>query len=283
MPVGAATIIKAGATLLGGLLSKPKPKYVVPDYMGIKNAAEAAGFNPLTALTQGPAGSVVDMAGGMGASIAEAGLMLADNLKKASASSKLSQAQSENAKLREKVTNLTLRPKVAGIYAQRQAVPSLAGALGASNAVSGGSRGVVADSGVQSDAPASPLATPDKLDPRRPVKVADVVSDPGYIVLDNPLLPKARIPSLNGEIPDIGQLPWIGGSLAFAYGEQMANEALSRKWKADLIASYGGKPHPGQTATAWADRLREKQRAAAWDWVTGKNTSKGWPKFQLGY
>lgn len=125
--------ITAGATLLGGLLSKPKPKYVVPDYAGIRKGAEAAGFNPLTALTQGPAGSVVDMAGGMGASIAEAGLMLADSLAKSSAASKLSQAQAQNAKLKAQVTNLTLRPKVAGIYAQRQAVPSLARALGASN------------------------------------------------------------------------------------------------------------------------------------------------------
>lgn len=150
--------ITAGATLLGGLLSKPKPKYVVPDYAGIRKGAEAAGFNPLTALTQGPAGSVVDMSGGMGASIAEAGLMLADNLKKASASSKLSQAQSENAKLKAKVVNLTLRPKVAGIYAQRQAVPSLAGALGASSGASSSTVAAASSASHSSRVEASPFA-----------------------------------------------------------------------------------------------------------------------------
>lgn len=129
----ASALITAGATLLGGLFA-PKPKYVVPDYAKIRSGAEAAGFNPLTALTQGPQGAVVQPANVMGSAIADAGLMLADSLAKSKKSGVLSRVQSENAKLREQVTNMTLRPKVAGVYARQQSVPSVPSAVGVSSA-----------------------------------------------------------------------------------------------------------------------------------------------------
>lgn len=131
-------IIGAGINLLGGLFSKPKPKYVVPDYAGIRRKAEAAGFNPLTALTQGPQGSVVEGGNSMGTAIADAGLMLADSLAKSKKTGILSRVQTENAELRDKVNNLTLRPKVPGVYAQRQSVPSVPSALGVSDVPSSG-------------------------------------------------------------------------------------------------------------------------------------------------
>lgn len=126
----AAALISAGATLLGGLLA-PKPKYVVPDYAKIRSGAEAAGFNPLTALTQGPAGQVVQPENYMGNAIASAGLMLADNMTKAARAARLQKLTGENEKLQDKVQRLTLQPKVGGVYARRESVPTLRAALGA--------------------------------------------------------------------------------------------------------------------------------------------------------
>lgn len=127
-----ATIIGIGSTLLGGLFA-PKPKYVVPDYAKIRSGAEAAGFNPLTALTQGPAGQVVQPENYMGNAISSAGLMLADNLTKTARAARLQKLTGENEKLQDKVQRLTLQPKVGGVYARRESVPTLRAALGASN------------------------------------------------------------------------------------------------------------------------------------------------------
>lgn len=125
-----ATIVSIGSTLLGGLFGQKKEKYVVPDYAKIRKDAEAAGFNPLTALTMGPQGSVVSSGGTMGTAIADAGLMLADSLAKSKKSGILAKVQSENAELQRKVQNLTLRPKVGGVYARQQSVPTVQQALG---------------------------------------------------------------------------------------------------------------------------------------------------------
>lgn len=149
----AAALISAGATLLGGLFA-PKPKYVVPDYAKIRSGAEAAGFNPLTALTQGPAGQVVQPENYMGNAIASAGLMLADNLTKTARAARLQKLTGENEKLQDKVQRLTLQPKVGGVYARRESVPTLRAALGAKGSSSASVGGQV--SAVVSEA--SPLA-----------------------------------------------------------------------------------------------------------------------------
>lgn len=127
-------LISAGGSILGGILGKPKNEYVVPNYQKIRTKAEAAGFNPLTALAMAP-GQVVQSQNFMGSAIADAGLALADGLNtKRKEQGALAKLAEENDKLREKVQNMTLRPKVGGVYAQREAIPSVSQAVGGSNA-----------------------------------------------------------------------------------------------------------------------------------------------------
>ncbi len=130
-----STLIGAGTSLLGAALSRPKNSYQVPDYAGIRRGAEVAGINPLTALMYAP-GQAVQSQNYMGQAIADAGMMLADSMAKNRASGQVSKLQQANANLAKKVQNLTLRPKVGGIYAQRQAVPSTRAALGVTGAAS---------------------------------------------------------------------------------------------------------------------------------------------------
>lgn len=126
-------VIGGIASLLGAIVGRPKNSYQVPDYAKIRSKAEAAGFNPLTALQFAP-GQAVQSQNYMGQAIADAGMMLADGLAKNGASGQVSKLQQANANLAKKVQNLTLRPKVGGIYAQRQAVPSTRAALGVTGA-----------------------------------------------------------------------------------------------------------------------------------------------------
>ena len=133
-PLIGAALVSGASSLLGGLFGKPKNEYVVPNYQKIRDKAEAAGFNPLTALAMAP-GQVVQSQNFMGSAIADAGLALADGIvakhKEQGALAKLAE---ENDKLREKVQNMTLRPKVGGVYAQREAIPSVSQAVGGSDA-----------------------------------------------------------------------------------------------------------------------------------------------------
>lgn len=91
----------------------------------IRARAEAAGFNPLLFIGPG-VGSQTAVGGAnyMGAAIAEAGLMVADAASKQREAGKLSRLTQENAAMRNQVQNLTLRPKVGGVYAQRAAASS---------------------------------------------------------------------------------------------------------------------------------------------------------------
>lgn len=129
-PIIGGSLISAGASLLGGIFGKSKPKYVTPDYAKIRRKAEAAGFNPLTALTSAP-GQVVQSQNYMGSAIADAGLLLADGMaKKAEQEGEITRLREQNQKLAEKVQNLTLRPRIGGIYAATESTPSLRQALG---------------------------------------------------------------------------------------------------------------------------------------------------------
>lgn len=279
------TLIGAGSTLLGAALSKPKTSYQVPDYAGIRAAAEAAGFNPLTALMAAP-GQAVTSQNYMGQAIADAGMMVADALAKRGGSGNVSRLQQANAKLARKVRDLTLRPKVGGIYAQREAVPSLRAALGVrdgqGSAPSGGSVGVRpsahgvvrggAPVGVTADLP--PLLDVSAVDPRRAVDNLPVTSDPGAIVIDNPHLgPPFPVPAVNGEVLDLGQAIVTG--IAFAYdrfkGRSLFEDAAlgmididrrSREWFAHKFGTVApkrqrgrgdyGMPRRRQTAMGWA-------------------------------
>jgi len=130
-------VIGAGASLLGGAMaSRGSGKHVVPDYAKIRRKAEAAGFNPLTALTSAP-GSAVASQNYMGSAIADAGLILADGMaKKAEKTGELQKAREQNAQLKERVQQLTIRPRVGGIYADNVNTPSIRAAVGGGNAVS---------------------------------------------------------------------------------------------------------------------------------------------------
>jgi hypothetical protein len=229
-PIIGSALISGASSILGGLFGKPKSKYVVPDYKGIRKGAEEAGFNPLTALTQGPQGSVVTSSNPMGTAIADAGLMLADSLAKSKKGGILSKVQSENAELQRRVQNLTLRPKVAGVYGRQQSVPSVPQALGVSSGSVSGSGLSSAALGAGSDLVTSAagsvefgpdgLITKDSIDSRRGVDNMEITSDPGYVIIDNPMLGKPfRVPALGGEIIETNQIPTVLGSWALDRGK----------------------------------------------------------------
>ena len=210
-PVSAA--IAAGGSILGGILGKPKNEYVVPSYGQIRRKAEAAGFNPLTALAMAP-GQVVQSQNYMGSAIADAALSLADaNAAKVKQNDPLEKLKRENELLKEKIINVTLRPKVPGVYGQSEAIPGIAQAVGGGNAKSvssangvGNGSGAVPDGGTGF----SPLVGDQKL------QVQDTPSSTGFMHLRNSLAPDGfYLPGSDGEPLDIWQLPVVLGSYAF--------------------------------------------------------------------
>jgi|GEM_PF-2829136 len=227
-PIIGGALISGASSLLGGIFGGSKSEYVVPNYQKIRTKAEAAGFNPLTALAMAP-GQVVQSQNYMGSAIADAGLALADGLvakdKKDGALAKLAE---ENDKLRETVQNMTLRPKVPGVYAQREAIPSVSQAVGGGNVqtsqvsdqtLSGGGASVGGSNlssgggGSASVKKGSPDAPPsDPLDPSRAVDKLKVTSDAGFGIVDNAVTGPFHIPLVNGEMPDLTQLLVLGGS-----------------------------------------------------------------------
>lgn len=97
----------------------------------IRARAEEAGFNPL--LFIGPGVGQQTAVGGsnfMGSAIADAGMMLADKLAKRQDLRKLDAYKAQNQALQKQVNQMTLRPKVGGLYAQREAMPTRTAALG---------------------------------------------------------------------------------------------------------------------------------------------------------
>lgn len=143
-PITGSALIGAGSSLLGGLMGgdKFKPWHLReqlrtnmreielrPTHM--RKGAEEAGFNPLAilgggGLTGGSASGVTGYQGNtMGSAIADAGMMLADSLLKRQDFQRATAAEEENKRLKEKVTDLTIRPIVGGIYADRVASPTI--------------------------------------------------------------------------------------------------------------------------------------------------------------
>ncbi|ARC88799.1 hypothetical protein [Rhodovulum sp. MB263] len=209
-PVVTGSLISGGASLLGGLFgSKKKAKYVVPDYGKIRARAEAAGFNPLTALTSAPGAVASAGQNYMGQAIADAGLLLADGLaKKAEKTGELQKAREQNAQLKERVQQLTIRPRVGGIYANNVNTPSIRAAVGGDDArsvqnVAGGDASGAGASGAGHPSGQSrPLEAPSPVDLRRGVDLRPVNSSPGFMQVDNPLLPAPlRVPTLDGDEP----------------------------------------------------------------------------------
>lgn len=124
-PLIGGALINLGGSLLGGLFGK-KPKNISPadaragDIMGIRQGAEAAGFNPLAFLgTSGPGGYQLPGDNTMGQAIADgvSGLASAWSAS-AIEKTKNQDLQRQNQALQRKVTVQTIRPKVGGLYSK---------------------------------------------------------------------------------------------------------------------------------------------------------------------
>ena len=134
----AATIGAAGS-LLGGALSAREQRKMIAgqneynDPAAIRARAERAGFNPLLFVGPGVGNQTSIGQPYMGSAIADASMLLADGFSKRKRSGAESQLRRENEKLRQELTQQTIRPKIGGVYAQRQKTPTMAEALGVSS------------------------------------------------------------------------------------------------------------------------------------------------------
>lgn len=161
-------LIGAGASLLGGIFGRKKEKSaaqnsydaIMGQARGSRDASDKYGFNPLTLLGASSAVGPSQSSNYMGEAIANSAMLLADGLaKREEKFGQLAAMQKQNEELKLQVRELTLRPKFAGIYAQRQAVPNLEAALGRSasdassvaSPVLAGARSAAAQSGVGLD------------------------------------------------------------------------------------------------------------------------------------
>lgn len=259
--------------IAGGILGRNSEKKAINaqnEYNSpaqIRARAEAAGFNPL--LFVGPGVGLQQTTGGsnyMGAALAESGLMIADAVAKRRNLGQLSQLQRVNQRLQDQVTSLTLRPKVGGIYAQREATPSLRAALGYAERSSGGNDVVSTRDGVSGvgvagrpDDPTGgidPLLSVDPIDPRRGVDDAPVKTHSGAMVVDNPLTGRLYFPTLDGdEVLQWYDYPTLLGGYAinksFRYGQSLRryadNDAFDAMAKADAEAIARARKRPRNT------------------------------------
>lgn len=136
----AGPLISAGASLLGGALNNKAEKAGIAaqnaynDPAQIRARAEKAGFNPLSFIGPGVGNQTAAASGAyMGSAIADAGMAMAEgiaNRTKKKQAEQLGALEIENAKLQNKLLQLTLRPKVGGVYADRQSTPTVSEAVG---------------------------------------------------------------------------------------------------------------------------------------------------------
>lgn len=189
-PLIGSALLGAGSNLLGGLLGKkPNPgrdtRHVILNQVGTaREAGERFGFNPLTVL--GATGGTVANAGSdnfMGAAVADAGMILADALAKQKDIGRLERAERLNEKLRQQVTDLTLRPAVPGVYGaanggfRNAAVASPGAGAASSNPGAGRSAGDV--DGVL------PGVIPNPVAPGREKDVLPLPNSPGVFEVEN--------------------------------------------------------------------------------------------------
>lgn len=228
-PLILSSLIGAGSSLLGGIFGKPKQvsartnsrQGILGQAQGAREAAEKYGFNPLTLLGVSSPLGPSERSNYMGNAIAEAGLMLADGVaKRGEKAGLLSKLEAQNEELREQVQSLTLRPKVGGIYAQREAVPAIGGSsdvLGLRAVLSGGAG---ADDGSGGADGASgglrPLSATLPIDPRREVDNEELRTSSGFMTIDNPYAPwPLYFPTIDGdEALQWYDLPTLGVGIA---------------------------------------------------------------------
>lgn len=141
-PLGGA-LIKAGGSLVGGLLGKdaPKPSAMVVSHLkGVREGAERYGFNPLAVLgaVGGPTMGQAP-ANYMGAAIADAFGGIADAYTaSAEDEAEKQRLEAENEELRRKVNFETIRPENPGLFEKPRG-------LGVVSTTTGGPRGWVSE------------------------------------------------------------------------------------------------------------------------------------------
>ena len=114
--------IGAVGSLLGGIFGKSKTidprESVTLHTRGIRQASEWYGFNPLTLLQNVSPSSTVTGPNPMGSAIADAAMFAADAfLKKGNQQALLvNEYQRQNKELQDRLTHVTLQPKVPGVY-----------------------------------------------------------------------------------------------------------------------------------------------------------------------
>jgi hypothetical protein len=257
-------LIGAGASLLGGILGRNAQKKataqqqafdrqqvaemnVYNDPAQVRARAEAAGLNPLLFMAPGVgqqtgmAQSQASSGNYMGAALADAGMMIADQMSKNRELARLEKLSAENKKLAEKVQNLTIRPKVGGVYAQREAYNANSNTvLPRQRPVNGPAN---ASDGLR------PL--PDQLfiDTRREVDNSPITTSSGFMVVDNPAMGRIYSPTLDGDEPlQWYDYPTLGinyvGSRVFegAYNRYVANEAQPKRPSTDRLGTPSNNP-----------------------------------------
>ena len=217
------TLLGIGGKILGGILANNAEKReraqslndVQQQFVRLREAAELAGFNPLSVLGTSSgipeAGTPSASGAYMGSAIADSALMLADDLSRKQSMgtlSKVNRLESENAELSSRLTMATLRPKVGGVYSQR-------GVNGAPFGMASLAAGVVRPSPVVTGGALTPLQAVDPVDPRRQTQPLAIPDESGFAVVDNPVTGRFRIPMVAGEVPDVFQWPSIIGAWAF--------------------------------------------------------------------
>lgn len=239
-PLGPA-LIGAGSSLLGGALSNQAERKGIAaqnaynDPAQIRARAEAAGFNPLLFVGPGVGNQTTAASGGyMGAAIADAGMQIADQMAKNRELGRLEKLAAENKKLAEKVQNLTIRPKVGGVYAQREAY----------NENRSGNNSVVSPAGgaaLSYGDDVTPLSDTLPVDPRRKVDNKAIGTQAGLMVVDQPNLNALLggpmyIPSLDGDealqwydYPSV-ILPMIGSAMYNNWPTAPAPKPRPKAW-----------------------------------------------------
>lgn len=270
----AGPLISAGASLLGGALNNKAEKAGIAaqnaynDPAQIRARAEAAGFNPISFIGPGVGNQTAAASGAyMGSAIADAGMAIADgiaNRTKRKQAEQLGALEIENAKLQNKLMQLTLRPKVGGVYAQRETTPTIAAAVGGGNAAAANSGlssvsasvGAVVGAGDAGSGDLRPLPASSPVDKRRKVDHKAVPSSAGFVVIDNPNLDyPVYIPSLDGDEtmgPDYITVPlayWASG----VYHRYQKNQAQPK-------VPSAGHVMPDDKAT----RLRKAWKRMGW-------------------
>lgn len=238
---------------LGGLFGKKAKSYspremVVGHVEGAMQAAEAFGLHPLAVLGNVGGPSAVSASGGnyLGSAIADSAMMLADGLAQREDAQKLERANKVNEALQRKVTDLTLRPKVGGVYQQFGGV-SNAGMV-ASKVPSDQNTHHTSGGGDTGLGQKSDLGTAENvLMPERPKDVVPAANVSGLFEIQNKLTADRPI-TLYGESADdvtdlLFQLPAVIPQVGFRWGQKIAGQREELKEKGIPVFKIGGKEY----------------------------------------